>query len=125
MSLVHRLAVVASAVGLPGFVKGLEVKDVNAPVEQRADSILVVLLSVVGAGLSLTVVGSAIYSMISTRSSLEARLDKTEGGSIPVGQPDSPLPNRIFLALSPATCSMRALAWAMSSKYVAVALEIS
>jgi hypothetical protein len=26
------------------------------------------------------------------------------------------LPKRMFLALSPATCSMRALAWAMSSK---------
>ncbi len=67
MSLVHRLAVVANAVGLPGLVKGLEVENINAPFEHRADGVLVVLLSILGAGLSLTVVGSAIYSIISTR----------------------------------------------------------
>lgn len=79
MSFVHRLAVVASAVGFPGLVKGLEVENINAPVEHRADSVLVVLLSVVGACLSLTVVGSAICSVISTRSNLETRLNKIQG----------------------------------------------
>lgn len=63
--LVLHLAIITLAVGLPGLIEGLEVEDINTPVEHAADSALVVLLGVLGAGLSRAVVSATIYYPVS------------------------------------------------------------
>lgn len=68
MGLVHLLAIVTSALGLPGLIEGLEVEDINAPGERTTDSLLVVLLGILGAGNSRAVVRSTSCCPVSYNS---------------------------------------------------------
>lgn len=58
--LVHGLAVVTNAGGLPGLIEGLEVEQVDAPGKHAADTGLPELLSVIGTGLGSLVVGTTV-----------------------------------------------------------------
>lgn len=58
--LVGILAIVASAVWLPGFVKRLEVEGVDAPGEYATDTLVVEQFRVLIASLGLFVVGAII-----------------------------------------------------------------
>lgn len=62
--LVHGLAVVTGAVGLPGLVVGLEVEQIDAPGEHAADAGLPEGLGVVGAGLGGFVVGATVCDLL-------------------------------------------------------------
>lgn len=61
VSLVHHLAVVTLAQGLPRLVESLKVEDIHTPGEHAADTLLPVLLGVLSAGLGSTVVRTAIW----------------------------------------------------------------
>lgn len=58
--LIHGLAVVTNAVGLPRLVESLEIEDVDAPSKQTANTILVVLLCIRSASLGNRVVSATI-----------------------------------------------------------------
>ena len=58
--LVHHLAIVTLALGLPRLVKGLEVEDVDPPGQDPTDSLLPVAFGIGRAGRGSTVVGSTI-----------------------------------------------------------------
>ena len=60
MLLVHGLAVVTNAVGLPGLIKGLEVEQVNTPGEHTTDTGLPEGLSISGTSLSSLIVGATV-----------------------------------------------------------------
>lgn len=60
MLLILHLAVVTLGIGLPGLIEGLEVEEVNTPVEHTTDTGLPELLSILGTGLGILVVGTAI-----------------------------------------------------------------
>jgi hypothetical protein len=77
--LILHLAIVTLGIGLPGLIKGLEVEEINTPVEHTTDTSLPELLSILGTGLGILVVRTAI-----------------------VGQPVSPVTMLILSALSPA-----------------------
>lgn len=121
VSLIHSLAVVTNARGLPGLVERLEIEDINSPSEHTTDSLLVVLLRVLGAGLGSCIVGSTIYGQNQYEFKKKKFLSVFQLKCVisPVGQPVSPVSTRMFFALSPAIFSMCEIVWDMSSKYVA------
>lgn len=55
-----RLAIVTSAVRLPGLIKCLEVEEINAPVQHTTDTLLPEGLRILGASLSGLVIGTTI-----------------------------------------------------------------
>lgn len=65
--LVHGLAVVTNAVGLPGLVVGLEVEQVNAPGEHATDTGLPEGLGVFGTSQSSLVVRATVWKKIENR----------------------------------------------------------
>lgn len=60
MLLILHLAVVTLGVGLPGLIEGLEVEQVNTPVEHATDTSLPELLSILGTRLGLLIVRTAV-----------------------------------------------------------------
>lgn len=58
--LIHGLAVVTNAVGLPRLIESFKIEDVNAPSKQTANTILVVLLCICSTSLGNRVVSTTI-----------------------------------------------------------------
>lgn len=65
MLLVHGLAVVTNAVGLPGLIKGLEVEQINTPGEHATHTGLPEGLGVSGTSLGSLIIRAAVYKFVS------------------------------------------------------------
>ena len=59
--LIHGLAIVTDAVGLPGLIKGLKVEEIDTPGEHAADTRLPERLRILGASLGGLIVRTTIY----------------------------------------------------------------
>ena len=68
--LVHGLAVVTNAGRLPGLVVGLEVEQIDTPVEHAADTGLPEGLGILGTSQGILVVRTAVYRWFTKQNSL-------------------------------------------------------
>jgi hypothetical protein len=61
VSLVSSVAVLANALGLPWLVKGLKEEDINSPLQQSADTLIVEPFGIRITDLRFAVVGAAVW----------------------------------------------------------------